>query len=442
MGSTLSSNAATIAEVLKLGGYHTGMVGKWHLSETKAMKNEKDQLLWLSHRRDSTGFAPLSSYPYNRGFEEYWGTIWGVVNYFDPFSLVHNEEVIKEVPPGFYMTDFITDKSIEMIDQFDKDEKPFFLYIAHNAPHWPLHAKPEDIEKYKGVYDEGWDVLRKKRYDRLIKLGIIDSKTSKLGPNESGKVWADCEKKDWEAKCMETHAAMVDRLDQGVGRVIEKLKQTGKLENTIIFFLSDNGASPERGYPPGFDRPGQTRKGEDIDYMNFDHPGAENTWGYLGAAWAGAINSPFIYWKKESYEGGACTPFIVYWPKGLKAKGNSLNRGVAHVMDILSTCMELSGATYPKTVNGVKTNPIEGKSLLPLIQKKIKTTHDTLFWEHEGGRAVRIGDWKMAALNGKPWELFDLSKDRTETKNLAPLYPDKVKQMEGIWESWYKRVNQ
>lgn len=202
------------------------------------------------------------------------------------------------------MTDFITDKSVNLIDQFSKDEKPFFLYIAHNAPHWPLHALPEDIEKYNGVYNEGWDVLRKKRYDRLIQLGIIDPTTSKLGPNESGKVWADCVKKEWESKHMEIHAAMVDRLDQSVGKIVEKLRQTGKLENTVIFFLSDNGASPERGYPPGFDRPGQTRKGDNIDYKDFDHPGAENTWGYLGAAWAGAINSPFIYWKKESYEGG------------------------------------------------------------------------------------------------------------------------------------------
>ena len=265
---------------------------------------------------------------------------------------------------------------------------------------------------------------------------------SKLGPNESGKAWADCKNKEWEAKYMETHAAMVDRLDQSVGKVVEKLRQIGKLDKTVIFFLSDNGASPERGYPPGFDRPGQTRSGENIDYKNFDHPGAENTWGYLGAAWAGAINSPFIYWKKESYEGGACTPFIVYWPKGLKAKGNSLNRGVAHVLDILPTCMELSGASYPETVNRVKTNPIEGKSLLPLLEKKIKTIHDTLFWEHEGGRAMRLGDWKMSALKSKPWELFDLSKDRTETNNLAPQYPDKVDQMNGLWDSWYKRVNQ
>ena len=442
MGSTLSQNSATIAEVLRLGGYHTGMAGKWHLSETKAMKGDQDQLLWLSHRQDSTGFAPLASYPFNRGFEEHWGTIWGVVNYYDPFSLVHNEEVIQQVPKDFYVTDFITEKSIEMIDQFGKDGHPFFLYIAENAPHWPLQARPEDIEKYKGVYDEGWDVLREKRYRQLIKLGIIDPKTALPAPNKSGKAWADCENKSWEAKHMEAHAAMVDRIDQGVGKVIEKLRQTGKLENTIIFFLSDNGASPERGYLPGFDRPGQTRDGKEIQYKDFDRPGAEGTWGYLGAAWAGAINAPFVYWKKESYEGGACTPFIVYCPKALQGISNTFNRGVAHVMDILPTCMELAGVGYPSTINGLKSSPIEGKSILPLLQNQIKTTHDTLFWEHEGGRAVRIGDWKMAALNGHPWELFDLARDRTETKDLAAAYPEKVKQMNELWESWLKRVNQ
>ena len=168
-GQSLSKNAATIAEVLNQNGYRTGMTGKWHLSETKALSNPKEQLLWLSHRKDSSVFAPLETYPSNRGFEEHWGVIWGVVNYFDPFSLVHNEKQIKNVPDDFYMTDFITDKSIDLIDEFSNYEDPFFLYVAHAAPHWPLHALPEDIEKYKGLYNEGWDKLRQNRYRGLIK---------------------------------------------------------------------------------------------------------------------------------------------------------------------------------------------------------------------------------------------------------------------------------
>lgn len=439
-GQTLSRNAATIAEVLKANGYHTGMAGKWHLSRTKALDNHEEQLLWLSHRKDSSIFAPLESYPSNRGFEEHWGVIWGVVDYFDPFSLVHNEEEIKEVPDDFYMTDFVTDKSIEMIDKFNKDEKPFFLYVAHTAPHWPLHALPEDIKKYSGVYDEGWDKLRENRYKGLIEKGIVEPNVTPNAGNESGKLWVDCKEKSWEASHMAVHAAMVDRLDQGVGRLIEKLKETGQFQNTLILFLADNGASPERGYPPGFDRPGHTRQGEEIVYGDFERPGIEKAWGYLGVAWAGAINAPFRYWKKESFEGGNCTPFILHWPAGLKGKENTINPGVGHVIDILPTCLELAGADYPDEVNGLLTSPVEGKSILPLLNNEISATHDTLFWEHEGGRSLRIGNWKIAALKGEEWELFDMAGDRTETNNLAAKMPEKVKEMEAVWMENFKRI--
>jgi arylsulfatase len=441
-GQTLARNAATIAEVLKENGYHTGMTGKWHLSQTIALKDHEEQLLWLSHRKDSGIFAPVESYPSNRGFEQHWGVIWGVVNFFDPFSLVHNEEEIKDVSDDFYMTDFITDKSIDLIEDFSKDEKPFFLYVAHTAPHWPLHALPEDISKYKGVYDDGWDQLRKNRYDGLLKQEIIDPKTAPLAENESGKSWNDCEQKSWESKHMEVHAAMVDRMDQGIGRLVQKLKEAGEFENTIMLFLADNGASPERGYKPGFDRPGHTREGREIIYphQKYENPGDELTWGYLGDAWAGAINAPFRYWKKESFEGGNCTPFIVHWPDGLKGKEGTINNGVGHVIDILPTCLALAGVDYPKRVNGLETTAVEGKSMLPLINKEITTTHDTLFWEHEGGRALRIGDWKISALKNRPWELFNLAEDRTETNNLAYKMPEKVADMEMVWQSKYNRV--
>jgi arylsulfatase A-like enzyme len=440
-GNNLDSNAPTIAEVLKAAGYHTGMSGKWHLSETIALPDQNDQLLWLSHRKDIDVFAPLETYPINRGFEEHWGIIWGVVDYFDPFSLVHNETPIKEVPANFYMTDFVTEKSLQLIEQFSKDEKPFFLYIAYTSPHWPLHAHPEDIEKYRGKYDEGWDILREKRYRKAIGLGIIDEKNAPLSKNESDRLWVDCKEKEWEAKHMEVHAAMVDRMDQGIGMVIEKLKSTKEYNNTIIFFLSDNGASSERGFRPGFDRPGQTRRGEDIiyPYQKYDSPGSEKTWGYIGDAWAGAVNSPYRYWKIQSFEGGICTPLIVQWPAGLKKKQNTLNKGVGHVMDILPTCMELAKADFPDKINGEPTEKPSGKSIMPLILNKARTTHDTLFWEHEGGRAVRVGDWKIAALKNKDWELFNLAVDRTETNNLASSNPEKVKQLNDLWETWSKK---
>lgn len=441
-GQSLSRNAATIAEVLKENGYRTGMTGKWHLSETKELKNPKEQLLWLSHRKDNNVFAPLKSYPSNRGFEQHWGVIWGVINFFDPFSLVHNEKEIKNVPDDFYMTDFITDKSIDLIDEFSKDQNPFFLYVAHTAPHWPLHALPEDIVKYKGVYDEGWNKLRENRYKGLIEKGIIKPETAPLAKNESGKLWAENKEKAWESKHMEAHAAMVDRMDQGIGRLIDKLKKTGEYKNTLILFLADNGASSERGYPPGFDRPRHNRNGEEIIYPNqkYNRPGGELTWGYLGDAWAGALNAPFRYWKRESFEGGICSPFIMHWPEGLRGKENTINYGVSHVIDILPTFLEITATSYPDRVNGFKTTPIEGRSMLPLIKGEANATNDTLFWEHETGKALRIGDWKISALIGGEWELFNLAKDRTETNNLAAIMAEKVEEMEAVWLQEYKRI--
>lgn len=435
MGVNMNRSSATIAEILKENGYHTGMTGKWHLSLTKALDDPKEHLRWLAHQSDHGSFSPLENYPSNRGFEEHFGVIWGVVNYFDPFSLVHNEEPIKEVPKDFYMTDFVTQKSLDLIDQFTEDEKPFFLYVAHTAPHWPLMARPEDIAKYKDKYKKGWDVLRKKRYDRMIELGLLDPRTSKLPENSSGKSWEACAEKEKESENMAVHAAMIDRLDQGVGQIISKLKEKGIYENTLILFLSDNGASYERGYPPGFDRPGFTRNSTPIEYDS-DHPGSETTWNYLGTAWASAVNSPFRYWKMESYEGGICTPFIVHWPNGFKSKKNEINRGVGHVIDVLPTCLNLAGATYPDEINGLKTELPDGVDLMPLIQHKTKSVHDTVYWEHQGGKAIRVGDWKMSALNKSEWELFNLKKDRDEFTDLAAQYPERVKELNAAWERW------
>ena len=292
-----------------------------------------------------------------------------------------------------------------MIDEYSKDDKPFFLYVAHHAPHWPLHALPEDIAKYKDTYKEGWDVLREKRYKRMVEMGLIDKETYPVSENVSGLKWDDCEDKESEAACMATHAAMIDRVDQGVGEIIQKMKEKGMYDNTFIIVLSDNGASPERGYKPGFDRPGFTRDSTIME-INARNPGAENTWSFLGEAWAGAVNTPFRYWKKESYEGGCATPFIVHWPERLKAQGNTINRSVAHVIDIMPTCLELAGAKYPETINGEKTFPMPGKSLLPLLYNETSSIHDTLYWEHVGGRAIRIGDWKLSALKNHPLGTF------------------------------------
>ncbi|MFO8002475.1 MAG: arylsulfatase [Marinilabilia sp.] len=440
MGVNLNMNTPTIAEILKEEGYHTGMTGKWHLSETQPLEDHDEQLQWLANRKDHGPFSPLEYYPSNRGFDDHWGVIWGVVNFFDPFSLVHNEEPIREVPEDFYMTDFITDKSIDLIEDYSQDENPFFLYVAHTAPHWPLHALPEDIKKYEDTYTDGWEVLREERYERMIEMGLINRETYPLPENSSGRSWADCDEKAYESACMAVHAAMIDRVDQGVGEIIRKLKETGQYENTIILVLSDNGASYERGYPPGFDRPAFTRDSVMIEY-GAEEPGPETTWNYIGDAWASASNTPFRYWKMESYEGGIATPFIVHWPAALKEQQNTINSGEAHVMDILPTCLEIAGADYPELANGEETNSPSGKSLLPLLFDEVETLHDTLCWEHQGGRAIRSGRWKMSALPDESWELFDISSDKTETTDLSGEHPGKVDELNQAWENWAGDLN-
>lgn len=459
IGQNLRTNVVTLAEVLKGGGYQTGMSGKWHLSVTDGLKDDEEETnRWVGHLSDHGNFAPLSTYPCNRGFDEHYGVIWGVVNHFDPFSLVHNEVPIKNVPEGFYFTDYISDKSVDLIEQFNKKDSPFFLYVAFSAPHWPLHAKKQDIDKYKNVYNVGWDSLRVQRYRKMVKLGLFDPKTAPLAPQEfnNGKTrltpltnhvnWEEYMYKEWEAKHMEVHAAMVDEVDQGIVKIISKLKALGKLDNTLIMFLSDNGASPERrDKKPGHHRTKYMRNGEKINWITNEKdtitPGPENTYGFLGENWASAVNAPFRYWKAESYEGGTCTPFIVHWPAGLKAAPGSITKQFGHVMDVMPTVLEITGIKYPKEYKGNKIIAHSGKSLLPIFNGKTRERQDTIFWEHAGGKAVRVGNWKISALRNGKWELFNLKEDRTEINDLSETNQAKVQSMDKAWKVWYQKVS-
>lgn len=448
MGTSLSKNCVTVAEALKTAGYRTAMSGKWHLSRTAAISgNNSEQLQWLNHQNtfNNAPFAPLDTYPCNRGFDDHVGTIWGVVNHFDPFSLVHNEEALytESIPSDFYSTDFITDRAVDYLEDFADGDDPFFLYVAYNAPHWPLHAKPEDIAKYKGKYDSGWDVMRQNRYNRMVELGLVDPAETPMSRNESGRSWDAEADKAFQAANMEVHAAMIDCIDQGVGKIIDELKAKGLYDNTLIMFTSDNGASSENYGIGDFDRHNQTRDGRQVVH-NSRTPGDELSYNYLGTGWAGAVNTPFRYWKVESFHGGTATPTIIQWPAGMQAQTGSIVSDPCHYIDFMPTCLELAGVEYPVEYNGNSIQPLpsESQSLVPLLEDNGEFDADReLYWEHEGGKAVRIGNWRLTQLKGDDkWKLYNMSTDYSETTDLTSQYPEKASQLKKKWYQWAKGV--
>ena len=438
----LGKDAVTLAEVLKEAGYRTAMTGKWHVSNTVEQASPQAQLDWLNHKTVHPLFSPIDQYPTSRGFEKYFGTLWGVIDFFDPFSLVSGTTPIKNVPKNYYHTDAINDSAATYIREFSKSDKPFFLYVAQNAPHWPLQALPEDIEKYKDTYKEGWDAIRQARYERMIKLGLIDSATTKLSPRLNNNLsWEDNPDKEWGARAMAVHAAMIDRMDQGIGRIINTLRETGELDNTLIVFLSDNGASPEdcARYGKGFDRPGETRDGRKISYpVNKEvMPGPQTTFASIGPRWANVANTPYRFAKEQSYEGGVRTPMIAFWPKGIVAAKGAMTNQTAHVMDFMATFVELAGAKYPKVYNGNKIKPMQGLSFAPILSGKNARAHEYLFNEHFNARYVRSAEWKLVSLSSDTtWHLYHVQDDETEINDLAAQHPDKVKELSHKWKEW------
>ncbi|MHB1556465.1 MAG: arylsulfatase [Isosphaeraceae bacterium] len=446
-GQDLTRDGATIAELLRARGYQTAMAGKWHLSQTRPLDGRDAgtrHLAWLNHQAERDHpFARLDTYPVNRGFERHYGPIWGVVDYFDPFSLVDGTRPVEQVPRDFYLTDAITEKSVGYIREMAREDRPFFLYVAHCAPHWPLHARPEDIARYRETYRRGWHALRESRYRRQVEMGLIDPATHPL-PELMGRGpdWdaLDDEARKHQSALMAVHAAMVDRVDQGVGSIVRALEETKRLENTVIVVLADNGASPERYLDPGFDRASQTRDGRPIRYRGRFEPGSETTWGYIGAYWANAANTPYRYWKAESFEGGCHTPMIVHWPKGLAGRPGSTTAELGHVIDLMPTFLELASVTYPAKYAGHDLKPLEGRSLAPLWREPPRAGHPALFFEHEGGRAVIAGDWKLVARPRGDWELYHIAADATETHDLAGREPRRAAELEQMWRAWARRV--
>jgi len=441
---TMTHNGVTIAEVLKDAGYHTGMIGKWHVAETPLRPDQRE---WLAHQVYHEEFAPKENYPTHRGFEDFYGTIYGVVDYFDPFSLVNGEEPVREVPKDYYSTIALSDSAVSYINRYSQSEKPFFMYLSYHAPHWPLHALEEDIKKYEDTYTVGWEAIRDARYERMKKLGIFDDQSDYLTNRLSTKEWETNPDSIWDARAMAVHAAMIDRMDQEIGKVLKTLEETGQLNNTLILFLSDNGCSPEicQNYEPGEnDRPDMLRDGTPMIYPRQKEalPGPEITYASIGPEWANVANMPFRFWKAKMYEGGICTPMIAYWPEGIQMKKGSVSHDACHIIDIMATSLELAKADYPEVYNKNNIIPFEGKSIVPILKTGKREGHQIIGFEHFNEKALMSDDgWKIIQPGRRAaWELYDLNTDRTEKNNVAEKYPDRLREMVAQYESWAKRT--
>ena len=440
----LNDQTATIAQLLKQAGYQTGMVGKWHL----ALTQERDQHLeWLANQVQYDQFAPLEQYPTAYGFDDYYGNIWGVVNFFDPFSLVNGTEPVRSVPEDYYHTDAISDTAVAYARRYSQQDRPFFLYVAHTAPHWPLHAPEEAIEEYEGRYDVGWDAIRQERYERQLDMGLFTREEAPLSERvNTEREWSSNPDAEWDARAMAVHAAMIDRMDEGIGRLVEELEAQGELDNTLILFLSDNGASPERPseFGPGFDRPGETREGEEIHYPTEKEvlPGPETTMTGIGPMWANVANTPLRYWKRRVFEGGISTPLVAHWPNGMDVAPGAITEQPGHVIDIMATALEVAGVEYPDTFEGRDLKPIDGKSLLPILHGEEREGHEAMYWEHFGSSAIRSGKWKLVRFGTETdWKLYNLATDRTETTDLSAEYPERVERMARQWRQWAEESN-
>ncbi len=432
--SGLRSGMVTLGEAMRSAGYATTLTGKWHLGVD----------------------APRR--PIDRGFEEYYGVLSGGCNYFNPAVpdpgfyneggtarlFAHNEKIITEFPTDFYTTDAFSSHAVETIRRSAKSDRPFFLNLCYNAPHFPLQARAEDIARHRGKYRDGYEVLRERRFRRQIELGIMDPAVTKLSPldRKTGTFRYDYEITPWdrldaparkrEEERMEVYAAMVDRMDQGIGQVLAALDETGLARNTVVFFLSDNGgcarwSSNNPKEMAGF-----------IEHNRGVPVGDGRGYEFVGPGWGWAQNAPFRHCKAWTYEGGMCTPMIVRWP-GVVGTGKITDQP-GHVVDFIPTLLEMAGRQFPKTVNGEAVSGPEGQSLLPILRGDPPTPRKSqLAWELYDNRAIRDGAWKLVwGASDKRWELYNLATDRSETIDLSKRYPDRVATMAAGWEKWAK----
>lgn len=401
----LNRHCVSLAEVLSPAGYRCYHVGKWHLTYRMQEPNE--------------------NWPLGRGFHHAYGT-GGGGNYFAPRLLYEDNRLIRPSKKGYYITDAFSQRAVAYLKDhaLQHSKKPFFLYLAYTAPHFPLHAKPADIARYQRQYQKGWDQLRTKRHQKMKEIGLLRCSLSARDPD--AKQWntlSKDEQKEWNLR-MAVYAAMITSMDRGIGQVLSQIEQMESTNNTLVLFLSDNGASAEfidRGHRPRA------------------ITGTRESFRCAEVGWANASNTPFRFHKMWMHEGGISTPLIARWPDQIKQTGSWTNQ-TGHVIDLMATLIDVSHAKYPTEKNGQKITSLAGKSLLPTFKNPEKTEPRTLYWEHEGNKAIRQGDWKLVKEHQQDWELYNLSRDRSELNNLAKESPKRVGILSKSWNTWAPKV--
>ena len=430
----LNQDTATIAEVLKGAGYATYMSGKWHVT------------------RHTPPDGSTHNWPLQRGFDRFYGIIHGASDFFYPPHLVDgNTPCSPPDDPDYYLTDDISDRCCDMLREHAQDggDAPFFTYLAYTAPHWPLHAPEEDVAKYRGRFDRGWDRLREERLERLKASGILSDQWTLSERDEGVPPWEDEPEKEWQARRMEVYAAQVEIMDRGIGRVVDTLRDTGQLDNTLIIFLADNGGCAEELHGDLGNRCGRatvgttTKDGLPVRHGNAPAilPGSPDTFCSYGLPWANVSNAPFRRYKHWVHEGGIATPFIVHWPAGIAAE-NGIRHQPYQLPDIMATFCDVAGATYPETRGGHRVQPCEGYSMASSFDDaEAPSARDVLTWEHEGNCALRRGKWKLVNRYPGSWELYDMETDRSETHDVADEHPDIVRVLADLYQAWADRCH-
>ena len=417
-----------ISEVMQAAGYHTAMVGKWQGRDLAT----------------------------KRGFDRFFGpNCQGKISYWN--AVRNNDFYLNDQPwafpdEGFFMTDAFSDHAVKFLKEAAGGGKPYFLYAAYIAPHWPLHAREESIARYRQRYaDQGWNRCRLTRLQRQRELGIVPAEWTPAPFPKTIRRWDQDPHKEWQAERMAVYAAQISAVDQGVGQMLEVIRNSGADDNTLVMVLSDNGAAPDGGLAPtksgfGF-APGADNSKWRKDSIAIKPgsgpqlmPGPHDTFAAYGLAWATVSNTPFRNAKQSAYEGGIRTPLIARWPAIIKQTG-SLSDQPGHVFDIMATCLDAAGIEYPAVFDGRNPVPLEGKSLLPVFRSQQRTGHEYLAWKCGRGRALQLDDWKIVkSKEAGPWELYHLKRDGGETKNLAAEFPDRVRGMNAKYAQWRTRV--